>query len=177
VLYGEGESAFIRLQEEIMKDSDDQSLFAWGVNYGSYNVPRLYGPGLLANSPALFAGSASVVPFRNPIVAPYAVTNKGIRMELHVVERDEGQSGWNENGLQACLDCHYENDYFNTLSIPLKHLGGYQYGRMNIYNLKKVESSMLSAGLKKKLVFISKLKWERESKDQAVVFLIARPKK
>ncbi|KAF2264191.1 HET-domain-containing protein, partial [Lojkania enalia] len=29
LLYGEGEKAFVRLQEEIMKDSDDQSLFAW----------------------------------------------------------------------------------------------------------------------------------------------------
>jgi hypothetical protein len=30
LLYGEREKAFIRLQEEIMKNSDDQSLFAWG---------------------------------------------------------------------------------------------------------------------------------------------------
>ena len=31
LLYGEGEKAFIRLQEEIMRVSDDQSLFAWGL--------------------------------------------------------------------------------------------------------------------------------------------------
>lgn len=31
LLYGEGgRKAFVRLQEEIMKDSDGQSLFAWG---------------------------------------------------------------------------------------------------------------------------------------------------
>lgn len=30
LLYGEGEMAFIRMQEEIMKHSDDQSLIAWG---------------------------------------------------------------------------------------------------------------------------------------------------
>ena len=29
-VYGEGEKAFIRLQEEILKTSSDQSLFAWG---------------------------------------------------------------------------------------------------------------------------------------------------
>ncbi|KAF2673052.1 HET-domain-containing protein, partial [Microthyrium microscopicum] len=29
LLYGEGTKAFIRLQEEIMKSSDDQSIFAW----------------------------------------------------------------------------------------------------------------------------------------------------
>ncbi|KAF2098426.1 hypothetical protein NA57DRAFT_65911 [Rhizodiscina lignyota] len=32
LLYGEGEGAFIRLQEEIMKSSVDQSIFAWGMN-------------------------------------------------------------------------------------------------------------------------------------------------
>ncbi|KAL2270744.1 hypothetical protein VTJ83DRAFT_115 [Remersonia thermophila] len=31
VLYGEGENAFLRLQEEIIKRSDDHSLFAWGA--------------------------------------------------------------------------------------------------------------------------------------------------
>jgi len=29
LLYGEGNRAFIRLQEEIMKHSHDQTLFAW----------------------------------------------------------------------------------------------------------------------------------------------------
>ncbi|PPQ76116.1 hypothetical protein CVT26_011671, partial [Gymnopilus dilepis] len=29
ILYGEGKRSFIRLQHEILKDSDDQSLFAW----------------------------------------------------------------------------------------------------------------------------------------------------
>lgn len=32
MLYGEGEKAFLRLQGEIMKISDDQSLFSWGVS-------------------------------------------------------------------------------------------------------------------------------------------------
>ncbi|KAE9376395.1 HET-domain-containing protein [Stipitochalara longipes BDJ] len=32
LLYGEGKQAFIRLQEEILKDSTDQSLIAWGFN-------------------------------------------------------------------------------------------------------------------------------------------------
>ncbi|PYH91218.1 HET-domain-containing protein [Aspergillus ellipticus CBS 707.79] len=32
ILYGEGEKAFRRLQEEILKNSDDESLFAWCLN-------------------------------------------------------------------------------------------------------------------------------------------------
>jgi hypothetical protein len=34
LVYGEGNKAFIRLQEEIMKDSEDQSLFAWALCLG-----------------------------------------------------------------------------------------------------------------------------------------------
>jgi hypothetical protein len=35
ILYGEGSKAFVRLQEEIMKDSDDQPLFAWTATHES----------------------------------------------------------------------------------------------------------------------------------------------
>ncbi|KAF1970589.1 HET-domain-containing protein [Bimuria novae-zelandiae CBS 107.79] len=53
LLYGEGERAFLRLQEEIMRISDDHSLFAWrsSDNRG----------GLLATSPDSFIGSHNIV--------------------------------------------------------------------------------------------------------------------
>ncbi|KAH7360664.1 hypothetical protein BKA65DRAFT_523610 [Rhexocercosporidium sp. MPI-PUGE-AT-0058] len=47
LLYGEGERAFVRLQEEIMKHSNDHSLFARAVNYKEYR-------GLLAETPVSF---------------------------------------------------------------------------------------------------------------------------
>jgi len=53
MLYGEGEKAFIRLQEEIIKGPSDESLFAWG-----YNLPvTMKGGQLLVRSPADFARS------------------------------------------------------------------------------------------------------------------------
>ncbi|KAF8861948.1 hypothetical protein BDZ45DRAFT_703216 [Acephala macrosclerotiorum] len=56
MLYGDGEKAFIRLQEEIVKDSDDQSLFAWkgATNTDSHR-------GLLARSPADFGSEVFVL--------------------------------------------------------------------------------------------------------------------
>src|SRR5580700_5948612 len=48
LLYGEGERAFTRLQEEIIKVSDDYSLFAWKFENHS---------GLLATSPSAFLNS------------------------------------------------------------------------------------------------------------------------
>ena len=41
MLYGEGQKAFFRLQEEIIKHSDDHTIFAWPIN-------RPDQPGLLA---------------------------------------------------------------------------------------------------------------------------------
>jgi hypothetical protein len=42
MLYGEGERAFIRLQEEIMRVSDDHSLFAWRSQRGSRGNSRKF---------------------------------------------------------------------------------------------------------------------------------------
>ena len=56
LLYGEKEKSFIRLQEEIMKNSDDQSLFAWK----DLTVPRKVYQGLLSTSPRNFAESGNI---------------------------------------------------------------------------------------------------------------------
>ncbi|KAI8649781.1 HET domain-containing protein [Fusarium keratoplasticum] len=55
LLYGEGQRAFLRLQEEIMKIWDDHSLFAWK----SLDIRG----GLLATSPAAFECSNNIVEF------------------------------------------------------------------------------------------------------------------
>ncbi|KAK3394988.1 hypothetical protein B0H63DRAFT_518057 [Podospora didyma] len=50
MLYGEGPKAIIRLQEEIMKESDDQSLFAWKASAESARIFPLPGiAGLVAS--------------------------------------------------------------------------------------------------------------------------------
>lgn len=51
LLYGEGDKAFLRLQQEIMKESNDCSIFAWQYPDGA---PRLSYSGLLANSISCF---------------------------------------------------------------------------------------------------------------------------
>jgi hypothetical protein len=56
LLYGEGEKSFIRLQEEVLKSSDDQSLFAWT---DTAMPPEAYS-GLLARSPKHFAKSSHI---------------------------------------------------------------------------------------------------------------------
>ena len=78
LLYGEGSKAFTRLQHEIVKNSDDESIFAWT---DTVSIPR----GLFAPSPAAFANSGDVVrhhfeAFHRP--EPNTVTSRGLSMQL-----------------------------------------------------------------------------------------------
>jgi heterokaryon incompatibility protein (HET) len=91
LLYGEGSKAFIRFQEEIIKEYDDESLFAWRSTTLGHTS------GLLAPSPAAFSLSANIVPCltRAPmptISAPITVTSRGIRLEAPVEKFDEAKA-------------------------------------------------------------------------------------
>lgn len=81
MLYGEGGNAFIRLQEEIMRASDDESLFAW-VDEDAH-PDALYG--LLAKFPAWFA-NAEYIERSDELYArpPFSMTNKGLHISLPV---------------------------------------------------------------------------------------------
>jgi hypothetical protein len=63
LLYGESKRAFIRLQEEIMNTSGNQSTFAW-KEISKEDGERIRGP--LAKSPAEFAASFDVIPVKMP---------------------------------------------------------------------------------------------------------------
>ena len=80
MIYGEGARAFIRLQEEIIKISDDQSLFTWSTSEDQNNSA------LLARSPDAFKGCTNII--REPLRTdeyPYSVNNRGISMQLNLV--------------------------------------------------------------------------------------------
>ena len=80
LLYGEGRNAFYRLQLEIMKQSDDESIFAWSeADWQSHQES-----GLLAHSPAAFkdSGSINLISSKRGAGAPYSMTNKGLQITL-----------------------------------------------------------------------------------------------
>jgi hypothetical protein len=87
LLYGEGKGAFIRLQEEILKDSDDHSIFAWDFQEG-HDQEIFRFRGVLADDPSRFKASAFITPGSRrsaglaPSTTPYSMTNKGLRIEL-----------------------------------------------------------------------------------------------
>ncbi|OTA68095.1 HET-domain-containing protein, partial [Hypoxylon sp. EC38] len=78
LLYGEGLKAFARLQHEIIKVSDDQSILAW-------DLERLEPPSLtsaLASSPSNFRYCGSLVSSHETQRSPYSITNLGISMRV-----------------------------------------------------------------------------------------------
>lgn len=101
LLYGEGTKAFIRLQEEILKQTKDDSILAWG-----YNLPRncafhqgldhqFHILGALAQHPSWFAGCGSVVQCGIWEVLDHwsrslEITNKGLHIRATVLPRLTG---------------------------------------------------------------------------------------
>jgi hypothetical protein len=76
LLYGEGRNAFIRLQLEILRMSDDETIFAWEGETASNT-------GLLALSPASFRNCENIGQIIFDKERPeYYMTNKGLRMGL-----------------------------------------------------------------------------------------------
>ncbi|KAF4434230.1 hypothetical protein CGGC5_v008077 [Colletotrichum fructicola Nara gc5] len=91
LLYGEGSQAFVRLQEEIAKESNDLSLLAWrrfewpSNSLGPQSTKRPGLPrepcGILAISPDDFHSSHDVILRRGVKYNPeFTITNKGLKI-------------------------------------------------------------------------------------------------
>jgi Heterokaryon incompatibility protein (HET) len=111
LLYGEGENSFIRLQEEIMRNSVDQSLFAWSIAQDPDDDGA--GCGIFAPSPRNYQASSSMVTIqRKSDTAPYVMTNKGLQIQLPLVEVPGYVIG--------LLDCQTEHEIATCTGILLK---------------------------------------------------------
>ncbi|THU80526.1 HET-domain-containing protein [Dendrothele bispora CBS 962.96] len=87
-LYGEGgPRAFMRLQEQIIKYYDDDTIFAWRANETSEDGDT-EARGLFARSPSEFLGSGNIVPYAQSgavsarVFSRYTVTSLGVHMRL-----------------------------------------------------------------------------------------------
>ncbi|OAA50948.1 Ankyrin repeat-containing domain protein [Beauveria brongniartii RCEF 3172] len=110
LIYGEGERAFTRLQEEIMKISDDQSIFAWESSDTR--------AGLLATSPAAFASSKSIVPLKRPDTpsSQLTVTSRGIYLDIQFIATSPRRVGL------AVLHCVEDDGTRKQIGIYVKDL-------------------------------------------------------
>ncbi|KAL8878602.1 MAG: hypothetical protein Q9192_008414 [Flavoplaca navasiana] len=133
LLYGEGkEHAFLRLQEEIMKYSDDHSLFAWRdedqrlVGAMTYNTIS-NNTGLLAPSPDCFRSTRHYQRgFDQGNSRPYQMTNKGIAIDLPLLDL-EGSN------VMAALNCHDQD--MKPVGLYLRKVSGNHYCRIRPHEI------------------------------------------
>jgi hypothetical protein len=151
-LYGEGEDgAFQRLQQEIIKDSDDQSIFAWTAN--DTDIPRLKTTerrvsSVLARSPADFEHSHDIVQANSPmfqylprylagIRTPTVVDNKGLHLSLPSIP----SSSETRNDILAVLACsRIGKEKEERLAIQLRDIStnGGRYIRIEQHELPTI---------------------------------------
>ncbi|KAI9697461.1 MAG: hypothetical protein M1820_007796 [Bogoriella megaspora] len=121
LLYGEGScKAFLRLQGEIMKQSDDQSIFAW------YDPEALPGSrhGLLAASPSLFKNSGGISSNADRKHQTFSMTNQGLQIDLQLFQV------WG-NIFTAVVDClgPFPAGDSSCFCVLLEQLGGRNFRR------------------------------------------------
>lgn len=146
LLYGEGrDRAFIRLQEQILTITDDQSIFAWKL-HSKGGEETMYG--LLATSPSSFEHIPSIylmpTGFQSANSVPWSMTNKGLNVQLYI----RPQLDAIEEEYIAILDCFQEltdsdeneNNGFQAYSpaIHLRRLWGDQYTRIRAHVCESV---------------------------------------
>ena len=120
LLYGEGDRAFDRLQDEIVKVDADHSLLAWGLSPPhsdlTGHVELLEGRGLtrrqrsqpekspFARSPRFFEHCKDILRGDSLYQGPYMTTNKGLQITFPVV-----RIGSTIYGLLNCYRREFEN--------------------------------------------------------------------
>ena len=110
MLYGEGAKAFVRLQEEIIKQTDDHSIFAWPLLSKSQ-------VGLFAQSPAAFVGCGNIETVPPPPISSsanipsssamsFAICNRGLSINLFIFP-------YLVDTYLACLNCYKKEEVSN----------------------------------------------------------------
>lgn len=111
LLYGEGQNAFRRLQEELIKISDDETIFAHS------------GPKLLAFCPQEFSSGHDLTILKKDKSTPYSITNAGLHIHMRVLKLDVDAGSTYDQGVSALgiLNCHHNNDTSRNryLALPL----------------------------------------------------------
>lgn len=120
LLYGEGATkAFRRLQDEIIKSTDDESIYAW--SYPREGLEKRIFWGLLANSPAAFDNYNDLIPRRSRYLTrssnrTVTVSNRGLLLDLFVTPFPKDMS---RTIFLAFLDCDMRREESSSSLSPV----------------------------------------------------------
>ncbi|KAK4159239.1 heterokaryon incompatibility protein-domain-containing protein [Cladorrhinum sp. PSN259] len=145
LIYGEGSRAFIRIQEELLKISDDMTILAWGLflerkrlewreiqhPWKVYSDPlaqhshpfrsRCHLSGLLAKNPACFRGCGNIMRMDfDTFDVSFTLNNRRLSTSLPLSDDDHPY---------LILPCRLKSHPFNLLAIELIREGGNTFAR------------------------------------------------
>jgi hypothetical protein len=147
MLYGEGLKAFTRLQEEIMRERNDLSVFAWKA----ISLDQTH-RGVLASTPSEFLHSASISLTNNTDFNPeFVMTNKGLRITS---DCDSGRDG----AYLMTLNCSQPDGRGGNQNIGIwvRMHGGGVYSRVKSNEFGVVSAREVEGTTKIRSLFISK---------------------
>ncbi|KAL2133041.1 hypothetical protein VTI74DRAFT_2980 [Chaetomium olivicolor] len=123
MIYGEGDKAFRRLQEQIMKDIGDESILAWGFQsrLPGTHIPRDVGTAL-APSPLYFATSGHIVVPDLSAHSTFEVRGGNLRLTVALYKLP--------GALFGLLKCGPSRELKTVVGIPLVAVPG---GQSNQY--------------------------------------------
>jgi hypothetical protein len=119
MIYGEGDQAFSRLQQEIMKDTRDDSILAWGLNLAE-SLPSkstdVVSGGVLATAPSDFENCGHIVS-REQYTTPvniFDISGGRLRAHLSLYTTSAGE-------IYGLLNCGPEQNIEQVVGIPLNN--------------------------------------------------------
>lgn len=124
----EGAKAFIRLQEEIIRHSNDQTIFCWSWPSGLESIERPEWYGCLAPRPITFRDSGNYTPTDvvvGSLSPDFQLTNSGLRIDIPLLVSVE-------NGTKlGMLNATDLRDLENQIGLTLQQVGddGHRFAR------------------------------------------------
>lgn len=137
LIYGEGENAFMRLQEEILKISEDHSIFAWR----SHDARG----GCLATSPSAFSMSSNIVQ-SNPFGVhnePTIVSSSGIHLHVPLIASIAGRRGV---AILNCIDGGFGDKYVaiivRDMTLTMNRFERIRSNEFRFFNMRNLRKTM-----------------------------------
>lgn len=155
LIYGEGHNAFLRLQLEIIRNSDDESIFAWTVPWTS-DYPGEMISGLLATSPAAFSDSGTICHNETLKIftedeprAPYSMTNKGLHIQGWLIPTYHMS-----NEFIVPLKCTTKDSDAVCIRLREVNKDTSQFVRIDLQNLYRFDRKISKERCEKKAIYI-----------------------
>ncbi|KAK2593560.1 hypothetical protein QQS21_008735 [Conoideocrella luteorostrata] len=115
MIYGEGDQAFIRLQEAIMKKTRDDSILAWGIGPAGSTPPNnAISAGILATSPSNFTNCGGIVLKKQDATPVNTFDISGGRLQVHL-----SLYATSASEIYGLLNCGPEHSTEHVVGIPL----------------------------------------------------------